>query len=129
VPEQYSALVSPDFSLDPLLCPVPGAKIDSAVTSARPYWVKGYGVGKHAKLLERILSGRSDANIRFSDLVRLLARLGFNERIRGDHHIFTRTNVEEILNLQPKGSMAKPYQVKQVRNMILKYKLGVDENE
>jgi len=30
----------------------------------------------------------------------------------------------EILNLQPLGSKAKAYQVKQVRNVILKYKLG-----
>jgi len=36
---------------------------------------------------------------------------------------FTRTGVSEILNLQPNGSKAKVYQVKQVRNLILKYKL------
>ena len=86
-------------------------------------------MAKYGKLLERILSGRSDANVRFSDLVQLLLRLGFNERIRGDHHIFTRDGVEEIMNLQPKGAMAKPYQVKQVRNVILTYGLGADENE
>ena len=50
-------------------------------------------------------------------------------RIRGSHHIFTKDDVEEILNLQPKGSKAKPYQVKQVRNMILKYKLGEKTDE
>ncbi len=86
-------------------------------------------MGKYAKLLERILKGRADANIRFLDLVQFLLHLGFNERIRGDHHIFTRDGVEEILNLQPKGAMAKPYQVKQVRNIILRYGLGADENE
>ena len=59
----------------------------------------------------------------------LLAGLGFDERIRGDHHIFTKAGVEEIVNLQPKGSMAKPYQVKQVRNVILRYRLGVDDDE
>ncbi len=86
-------------------------------------------VGKYTKLLERILNGRSDANVRFSDLVQLLVHLKFDERIRGDHHIFTRPDIEEILNLQPKGAMAKAYQVKQVRNVILRHKLGVDENE
>jgi hypothetical protein len=86
-------------------------------------------MAKHGKLLERILSGRSDANVRFSDLVQLLLKLRFRERIRGDHHIFTRDGVEEILNLQPKGTMAKPYQVKQVRNVILRYRLGANENE
>jgi predicted RNA binding protein YcfA (HicA-like mRNA interferase family) len=91
--------------------------------------MKGHAVGKYAKLLERILRGRSDANVRFSDLVQVLLHLGFEERTRGDHHIFTRTGTEEILNLQPKGAMAKPYQVKQVRTVIVKYKLGVNDDE
>ena len=51
-------------------------------------------------------------------------RRGFAERIRGSHHIFSKEGVEEILNLQPKGGKAKAYQVKQVRHVILKYKLG-----
>jgi len=85
-------------------------------------------MAKRDKLLDRILRGTSDANIPFDQLCQLLRRLGFNERIRGSHHIFTRTDVEEILNLQPKGTNAKPYQVKQVRNVILRYKLG-DEND
>jgi len=86
-------------------------------------------VGKYTKILQSILGGKSDANIRFPDLVRFLLRLGFDERIRGSHHIFTKKNIDEIVNLQPKDSMAKPYQVKQVRNVILKYKLGVGEDE
>ena len=84
-------------------------------------------MGKLTKIVQRILSGASDTNIAFSDLKSLLLHLGFDERIRGDHHIFTRDDVEEILNLQPKASKAKPYQVKQVRNVILKYKLGVED--
>ncbi|PKO23099.1 MAG: toxin HicA [Chloroflexi bacterium HGW-Chloroflexi-1] len=75
------------------------------------------------RLLNRILRGTSDANISFAELCQLLHRLGFDERIRGDHHIFTKEGVEEILNLQPKGSKAKPYQVKQVRSVILTYRL------
>lgn len=75
------------------------------------------------KTLDRVLQGQSDANIRFGDLCQLLKRLGFSQRIRGDHHIFTRPAVEEILNLQPRGAMAKPYQVKQVRNVIERYRL------
>ena len=83
----------------------------------------------HDKLLTKILRGISDANIPFSRLCNLLKGFGFDERIRGDHHIFTMNDVEEILNLQPIGSKAKPYQVKQIRNIILKYKLnwGVDD--
>jgi hypothetical protein len=76
------------------------------------------------KLLEKILRGTSDANIPFQGLRRVLAALGFSERIRGSHHILWRENVEEILNLQPKGNKAKPYQVRQVRHVILKYRLG-----
>ena len=81
-------------------------------------------MSQHEKLLLRILSGRSDANIPFSSLRGLLERMGFEERIRGDHHIFTKDGLEEIINLQPKGAKAKSYQVKQVRNIILKYKMG-----
>ena len=80
------------------------------------------------KLLIQILRGSSDANISFSGLCKLLQNLGFKERVRGSHHIFTRVDVEEILNIQPKGSKAKPYQVKQVRQLILKYKLGGDDD-
>ena len=76
------------------------------------------------KVLEQVLRGSSDANIRFADLRSLLLRLGFGERVRASHHIFWKEGVEEILNLQPKGSKAKPYQAKQVRHVILKYKLG-----
>jgi len=71
-----------------------------------------------------VLRGSSDANIRFSELCTLLSRLGFAERIRGSHHIFTREDVAEILNLQPRNSLAKPYQVKQVRKIIIQYKLA-----
>jgi hypothetical protein len=76
------------------------------------------------KILIQVLRGQSDANIRFADLTGLLSRLGFDGRVRGSHHVFWKEGIEEILNLQPKGGKAKPYQVKQVRHVILKYKLG-----
>jgi hypothetical protein len=80
-------------------------------------------------VLTKVLSGVSDANVAFADLRRLVASLGFNERIHGDHHIFAKDGIREIINLQPKGSKAKPYQVKQVRNLILKYHLGGSRSE
>jgi len=83
---------------------------------------------KHEKLLIQILKGISDANIPFDRLCGLLKHLGFKEKIKGSHHIFTKEDIEEILNLQPKGNKSKPYQVKQVRNVILKYKLGEKRN-
>ena len=76
------------------------------------------------RLLLRILRGTSDANIPFEGLCQLLRGLRFAERIRGSHHIFTKEGVEEILNLQPQGRQAKPYQVKQVRAVLLRYRLG-----
>ena len=79
---------------------------------------------KFDKTLEKVLRGVSDANVEFDDLRQLLDGLGFQERIRGSHHIYTKDGVIEIINLQPKGSKAKPYQVKQVRTLILKYKLA-----
>ena len=81
-------------------------------------------MGERDRLLLRILRGTSDANIPFDGLCHLFQRLDFAERIRSSHHIFTKEGVEEILNLQPKGRQAKPYQVKQVRGIILKYRLG-----
>jgi hypothetical protein len=80
-------------------------------------------MSKFEKVLSLILRGASDSNVPFENLRHLLNHLGFEERIRGSHHIFTKEGVEEILNLQPKGSKSKPYQVKQVRNVVLKYKL------
>jgi len=75
-------------------------------------------------IMERILAGLSDSNIRFNELRKLILDFGFNERIKGDHHIFTKEGITEIVNLQPlKDGKAKAYQVKQVRNLILKYKL------
>lgn len=79
------------------------------------------------KTLEKVLRGTSDTNIRFDDLRGLLESLGFEERIRGSHHIFTLEGKEAALNLQPNGSKAKGYQVKQVRRIIIDQRLATDE--
>lgn len=81
-------------------------------------------MGKYSKLRERVLAGNADGNVEFATLCQLLVRLDFVERIKGGHHIFTRDGVTEIINLQPRGSKAKPYQVKQVRNILVNYRLG-----
>jgi hypothetical protein len=72
------------------------------------------------------MSGRSDANIPFERLCTLLERLGFREeRVHGSHHIFNREDVPELLDLQEsrEGGTAKTYQVKQVRELLTKYKI------
>jgi len=80
------------------------------------------------KILDTVLTGLSDKNIRFEDLRKLLISLNFDERTKGDHHIFTKNGVVEIINLQPlKNGKAKAYQVKQIRGIILKYKLHKGE--
>lgn len=78
---------------------------------------------KHQKLLLTILRGASDANIAFNDLRGLLLALGFEERTEGSHHVFRKAGMAERINLQRDGSKAKVYQVRQVRNLILKYGL------
>lgn len=82
------------------------------------------------KLIGKILSGTSDKNIDFNDLARLLDGFNFSCRIKGDHHIYYKEGVEEIINIQPlSNSKAKPYQVKQIRLLVLKYKLNWIKNE
>ena len=81
-------------------------------------------MSQYEKLLLSLLSGTKDKGILFADLRTVLDRLGFQCRIKGDHFIYTKDGVEEIINIQPMGNMAKPYQVKQVRGVILKYQLG-----
>lgn len=80
-------------------------------------------MGSIDKLILKILSGTSDANIGFDDLCNILRNLGFELRIRGSHHLFRKDGIEEKVNLQKDGAKAKPYQVRQVRNILVKYKL------
>ncbi len=84
---------------------------------------------KYSKLLSRVLSGRSDGNVDFDELRRLLKRLGFEERTRGSHHVFVRSGIHDMINLQREGRLAKPYQVRQVRTVITAHGLAVEEEE
>ena len=81
-------------------------------------------MNRHERLLQRILRGKSDANIRFADLRALMLYLEFQEHVRGSHHIFAKEDIVEIINLQSHGGQSKRYQVRQVRHLILKYNLG-----
>lgn len=77
------------------------------------------------KLIQLIMAGTNDRNIKFKDLQKILEVLGFQCRIKGDHFIYWKEGIDEIINIQPAGNMAKPYQVKQIRNNILKYQMEV----
>ena len=81
-------------------------------------------MAKYEKLLSKVLRGDSDKNIAFNDLCQLLKRMGFEERVRSSHYIFRKSSITELINLQRDGSKAKAYQVRKVRNIILKYKLS-----
>mgnify|MGYP003572979586 CR=1 FL=1 len=84
-------------------------------------------MGKYDKLILKILRGSSDANIRFDDLRELLKKLGFEERTRGSHHVFRKEGVEEKVNLQSDSAKANPYQVRQVRSILVKYRLSGEQ--
>ncbi|MCR4315476.1 MAG: type II toxin-antitoxin system HicA family toxin [Planctomycetes bacterium] len=86
-------------------------------------------MSKTAKLLIQIMSGSSDSNIPFDGLRNVLSSLGFEERIKGDHYIFSREGIEEIINIQPKSGKAKAYQIKQVRKIISEHKLLESEDD
>jgi hypothetical protein len=86
-------------------------------------------MSKFEKLIQKILSGSSDKNIDFNDLCNLLETLGFDNRIKGSHHIYYKKGVDEIINLQPFNNKAKAYQVKQVRELMIKYKLITAKDE
>jgi hypothetical protein len=80
-------------------------------------------LGRRRRLLERILGGRSDANIPFEQTRTLLLSLGFNERTSGSHHIFWREGLARRINLQPtREGTCKPYQVRQMRETLLEYR-------
>jgi predicted RNA binding protein YcfA (HicA-like mRNA interferase family) len=81
------------------------------------------GMTRRGRVLGRLLDGGNDRSFSFDEVRYILIRLGFVERQRGSHHVFNHVAIPEILNLQARGSDAKPYQVRQVRRILLKYRL------
>jgi len=86
-------------------------------------------MGRHDKLLAQLLGGRADANVGFEAMCGLLRHLGFEERTRGSHHVFRRSGVEELINLQRDSDKAKVYQVRQVRAVLVRYGLTTIEGD
>ena len=83
-------------------------------------------MGRIRRTWERVLGGSADANLEFDDVIALLTALGFRHRVRGSHHVMFKANVARPLTLQRQGSKAKPYQVRQIRAVILAYNLGLE---
>lgn len=79
-------------------------------------------MSKIEKLIEKLLSGRSDNNFDFDDLRRIILHFGFKEEIKGSHHTFRIKNHNAFINIQPlTGNKSKAYQVKQIRKTITKH--------
>ena len=75
------------------------------------------------KTYDNIMSGECDNNIRFTDLQKVLESLDFGYRVKGDHFIYYRDDIPEIINIQPKGNKAKGYEVKQIRLLFKQYSI------
>lgn len=86
-------------------------------------------MARYQLTVKKILSGTADANVKFEELRGLLIYLGFAERIKGSHHIFRKAGVGALVNLQKDKDKAKPYQVKQVRNVLIENKLTAINDE
>ena len=74
------------------------------------------------KLLERAL--RAPQNFRFSEACALTEAFGFRlSRISGSHHIFVHPSIPELINLQEVHGQAKPYQIKQLLQLVERHNL------
>ena len=82
-------------------------------------------MSQRQKFLAQLMAVSPSATLDFGALVNLLLFLGFKQRIKGSHHIFTRSGVKEIINIQPAvGDTVKSYQAKQIRELIRSYNLA-----
>ncbi len=81
---------------------------------------------KRRTLLQKIIDGSK--NIRFAEMVNLVKGFGFElSRTDGSHHIFTRPDIPELVNLQDIKGQAKPYQIRQFLKLVEKHNLKLEE--
>ena len=80
------------------------------------------------KLLAKAIRGSKD--IRFNEMVSLVESFGFYlSRVKGSHHIFVHTEIQELINLQNVGGKAKPYQIRQFIRLIERYNLILEKDK
>jgi len=83
-------------------------------------------MSKHAKLLETALN--NPQNLRFGEAIKLAEAFGFRlARVRGSHHILKRPGIPELLNFQNVGGKAKPYQIRQLIEIVESYDLKLTD--
>jgi len=79
-----------------------------------------------SKLYERLVATR--AAMRFRDFQRVLGAFGFTlDRIKGSHHNYRHPLVPRPLSIQPRGNMAKPYQIEQFLDIVEEFGLRIVE--
>jgi predicted RNA binding protein YcfA (HicA-like mRNA interferase family) len=61
--------------------------------------------------------------------VREAEALGFElDRTRGSHHIYRHPTVRQRINLQPHRGQAKPYQLRQLLDVVERHALRLEED-
>jgi predicted RNA binding protein YcfA (HicA-like mRNA interferase family) len=82
---------------------------------------------KPAKLYLQLLES-TRRTVAFRDFVALVLAFGFEEvRSRGSHRCFSHPDCQRLLVIQPKGSDAKGYQVRELLDMIEEYGLTLED--
>ncbi len=83
---------------------------------------------KKTKLLKKLLSGSK--NISFTDATTCAELFGFRlDRISGSHHILVHPQISELVNLQNVKGKIKPYQLKQLLQLIERYNLQAEDEQ
>ncbi len=83
-------------------------------------------MNERQKILQKVLN--NPKNVRFLEVKSIVEAFGFKlSRISGSHHIFTHSNLSEIVNLQNVNGRAKSYQVKQFLRLVERYNLELNE--
>jgi len=63
-------------------------------------------------------------------MVNLVQGFGFTlSRTDGSHHIFTRSDIPELVNLQNVKGQAKIYQIRQFLKLVERHNLKLEEKE
>lgn len=76
------------------------------------------------KTYNDVISGKSDNNIRFTEFRNLIIDLGVDfKNQNGSHMVYYHKGINERMTVQNAGSKAKGYQVRQLRNIIVKHGL------
>ena len=77
---------------------------------------------QNQKLLEKAIN--SPHNLRFAEAIKPAGAFGFKlDRVRGSHHILKCAGIPELLNFQNVGGKVKPYQIRQMLEIVETYDL------